>query len=247
MKANITMLLLSVLALSANAQTDTLKARQLEGVTVSRQYIQQTADHYNCIPTAKQRRHSHSGFELVRNMMIPGVDVDADNGTVSTPAGAATLYINGREATYREVQSLRSKDIARIEYYDMPNGKYAKDRATLNYIVKNYRSGGYTQVDALQGTGYRRGCYDITSKYSFGNYNANLWAGYNNTNPREDAFSTENYSLQDLITFHLLAELQTSGGIAFLLLPVHKQRRHKQHVRHSPRYEMKDAESAILR
>lgn len=44
MKANITMLILSVLALSANAQTDTLKAQQLEGVTISRQYIQQTAD-----------------------------------------------------------------------------------------------------------------------------------------------------------------------------------------------------------
>ncbi len=200
MKANITMLILSVLALPANAQTDTLKAQQLEGVTVSRQYIQQTADHYNCIPTAKQRRHSHSGLELVRNMMIPGVDVDTESGTISTPAGAVTLYINGREATYREIKSLRSKDITRIEYYDMPTGKYAKDRAVLNYIVKNYRSGGYTQVEALQGAGYRHGSYDLVSKYSFGNYNANLWAGYNYTNPKEDAITTEHYSLTGMIT-----------------------------------------------
>ena len=38
----------------------------------------------------------------------------------------------------------------------MPTGKYANDKAVMNYIVKTYTSGGYTQVDALQGVGYLR-------------------------------------------------------------------------------------------
>lgn len=200
MKKNIAILFLFIGLLSANAQTDTLKAQQLKGVTVSGQYIQQTADHYNCIPTAKQRKHSHSGYELVRSMMIPGVDVDTENGKVTTPAGAATLYINGREATYREIQSLRSRDVVRVEYYDMPTGKYAKDLAVLNYVVRQYKSGGYTQLDALQGVGYKRGDYNITSKYSFGNYNANLWAGYSNANPKEDVTSMESYRLPNVVS-----------------------------------------------
>lgn len=185
--------------LPVNAQTDTLKTQQIKEVTVSGQYIQQTADHYNCIPTVKQRKHSHSGYELVRSMMIPGVDVDTESGKVTTPAGAATLYINGREATYREIQSLRSKDVVRVEYYDMPTGKYAKDLAVLNYVVRQYKSGGYTQLDALQGVGYKRGDYNITSKYSFGNYNANLWAGYSNANPKEDVASMESYRFPNTI------------------------------------------------
>ncbi|MDD4535275.1 MAG: hypothetical protein PHC48_12490, partial [Prevotella sp.] len=178
MKTSTIILFLLIALLPVNAQTDTLKTQLLQGVTVSGQYIQQANDHYNCIPTSKQRKHSHSGYELVRSMMIPGVDVDTDSGKVSTPAGAATLYINGREATFREIQSLRSKDVVRVEYYDMPTGKYAKDLAVLNYVVKQFKSGGYTQLDALQGLGYKCGDYNLISKYSFGNYNANLWAGY---------------------------------------------------------------------
>ena len=65
-----------------------------------------------------------------------------------------------------------------MEYYDIPTGKYAKDRAVLNYVVKNYTAGGYTQLEALQTVGFLRGDYNIISKYSFNNYNANIWAGY---------------------------------------------------------------------
>ena len=60
----------------------------------------------------------------------------------------------------REITSLRPKDILRVEYYDMPTGKYANDKAVMNYIVKTYTSGGYTQVDALQGVGYLKGGYN---------------------------------------------------------------------------------------
>lgn len=199
-KANVIMTLLFIGLLSVNAQTDTIKTQQIREITVSGQYIQQSADHYNCIPTAAQRKHSHSGYELLRSMMIPGVNMDAESGKVTTPAGAATLYINGREATFREIQSLRPKDVVRVEYYDMPTGKYAKDQAVINYVVKQYKSGGYTQLDALQGVGYKRGDYNITSKYSFGNYNVNLWAGYSNANAKEGEASRESYGLLNTVS-----------------------------------------------
>jgi hypothetical protein len=187
-------------AIPVVAQVDSIsKSLQLKEVVVKGKNIQQTADHFNCIPTDKQRRHSHSGFDLVRKMMIPGINVDMENGTIDTPAGGATLYINGREATYREVQSLRPVDIIRIEYYDMPTGKYAKDRAVINYIIKNYTSGGYTQIDGLQGVGYKEGNYNLASKYSFGNDNVNVWAGYRSENPKEDLYTSENYALPENI------------------------------------------------
>lgn len=199
-KANVIITLLFIGLLSVNAQTDTLKTQQIREITVSGQYIQQSADHYNFIPTAAQRKHSHSGYELLRSMMIPGVNMDAESGKVTTSAGAATLYINGREATFREIQSLRPKEVVRVEYYDMPTGKYAKDQAVINYVVKQYKSGGYTQLDALQGVGYKHGDYNITSKYSFGNYNVNLWAGYSNANAKEDEASRESYGLLNTVS-----------------------------------------------
>lgn len=183
------------------AQNDTIQAaRQLREVIVSGKYIQQEADHYNCIPTSKQRRHSHSGFELVRNMMIAGVDVNTEGGSVTTPAGAAALYINGRGASFREIQSLRPKDVVRIEYYDMPTGKYAKDKAAMNFIVRTYNYGGYAQVDGLQGLDYKKGDYNTTSRYSFGKYNMNVWAGYNISNPKVDVYSIERYQLPEEVT-----------------------------------------------
>ena len=37
--------------------------------------------------------------------------------------GAVTLYIDGRKVDYREVQSLRPRDIEKVEYFDVPTGK----------------------------------------------------------------------------------------------------------------------------
>lgn len=188
-------------SISAMAQNDSISVTsQLAEVVITSNYIQQDVDHYNCIPTSNQRRHSHSGFELVRNMMITGVNVDTETGSITTPAGPATLYINGREATYREIQSLRTKDILRVEYYDMPTGKFAKDNAVLNYIVKVYTYGGYTQLDATQGVGYKEGLYNVVSKYSSGKYNVNAWAGYQMSNPKENIILTENYKFPSLVT-----------------------------------------------
>lgn len=187
----------SLLAIPMAAQTDSIsKQVELGEVKVNEQYVRREVDHVNCVPTPKQRKHAHSGFELLRNMMVTGLNVDLDAGVVTTPAGQAALYINGRQANAMEIRGLRAKDIVRIEYYDMPTGKYAKDNAALNYVVKDYQGGGYTQVDVSQGSGYLKGDYNLVSKYSFGNYNANLWAGYNMENPKEDYQSQESYALQ---------------------------------------------------
>lgn len=189
------------LPIPVSSQNDTIhSSKELKEVVITGKLIQQEADHYNCIPTNKQRKHSHSGFELVRNMMIAGVDVNMDAGNISTPAGIATLYINGREASFREVQSLRPKDVIRVEYYDMPTGRYAKDRAVLNYVVKKYATGGYTQVDGLQAIGFLRKDYNLNSKYSFGNYNTNIWTGYGIENPNTDLSYTEYYRLPSEVT-----------------------------------------------
>ena len=132
--------------------------------------------------------------------MIPGVSVERSTGSVTTPNGAATLYIDGREVDSREIQSLRPKDISRVEYFDVPTGKYAKDAYAINIIMKPLNNGGYTQLDASQNIGYLYGDYNLISKFVTGTKSLNLWAGYSLENPKSsmdemESFVFPNYQL----------------------------------------------------
>ena len=129
--------------------------------------------------------------------MVPGVSVDRSNGSVTTPAGTATLYIDGREVDFREVQSLRPKDISRVEYIDVPTGKYAKDTYAINIIMKPLNNGGYTQLDASQNIGYLAGDYNLISKFVTGTKSLNLWAGYSLENSKSSMNENESFTFPD--------------------------------------------------
>lgn len=87
------------------------------------------------LPDQQQVKHASTGYDLLNNLMIPGIDVDSRAGKVKTFGGDVTLYIDGRKVDYREIQSLRPKDVERIEYYDVPTGKFANDIAAINNII----------------------------------------------------------------------------------------------------------------
>ena len=134
------------------------------------------------IPDKQQVKHAGTGYDLLYNLMIPGIDVDRIRGTVSTLGGDVALYIDGRQAEYREVQSLRPQDIERVEYYDVPTGKYANDVASVNYITKQYKTGGYISLDGKQSIGYLNGDYNIVAKLAHKNTSYTLFAGHTMNN-----------------------------------------------------------------
>ena len=135
--------------------------------------------HVLVIPDKQQVKHANTGYDLLYNLMIPNIDVNRRTGTVTTLGGAVTLYINGEEASFRDVQALRPRDIENVEYYDVPVGKYAKDVAAINYITKNYKSGGYVSLDAKQSIGYLEGDYNIASKINLNRTTFSIFGGYN--------------------------------------------------------------------
>lgn len=168
--------------------------KMLGEVVVNASYMTRESDHILALPTKEQRKHAFSGYDLLRNLMIPGVIIDRTSNTVSTPTGNATLYIDGREATAREILSLRPKDIARVEYYDIPTGKYAKDASAINFLIKKPDNGGYTQIDALQGIGFLNGDYNLVSKYISGTKSLTLWGGYTMENPKSSYSGIESFA-----------------------------------------------------
>ena len=150
----------------------------LDAVVVKGSSIVRKEDHLLIHPDEKQTKYASTGYDLLSNLMIPGIDVDRRVGKVKTFGGDVTLYIDGRKVDYREIQSLRPKDVERIEYYDVPTGKYANDVAAINYITRKYKAGGYISLDGNQTIGYLAGNYNAVAKLAHGNTSYTLFGGY---------------------------------------------------------------------
>ena len=151
----------------------------LEGIeVVGTRFIRQK-DKVLILPDKQQVKHANTGYDLLNNLMIPGLDVDRRTGAVSTLGGSATLYIDGRKVDYREVQSLRPRDIEKVEYYDNPTGKYANDVVSINYITKKYETGGYVSLDGTQTIGYLNGDYNVVAKIDHKNTSYTFYGGAN--------------------------------------------------------------------
>ena len=154
------------------------KSVTLSEVVVKGQSFIRQQDKVLIVPERQQVKHSYTGYDLLYNLMIPSIDVDRHEGKVKTFGGEVTLYIDGRKADYREIQNLRSRDIEKIEYYDVPSGKYMNDVASINYITKKYKSGGYISLDGKQIIGYLNGDYNVSVKMLHKNTSYALWAGH---------------------------------------------------------------------
>lgn len=120
--------------------------KALGEVTVTAEPVTRIDGGYRIIPSKNQVKHAFGGYGLLYNLMIPGVQVDPTTGAVSAFGAETKLYINGVEASFREVQSLRAKDVARVEYYDTPKGEYAMDRTAINIIMKERDSGDMSRL-----------------------------------------------------------------------------------------------------
>lgn len=201
MKALFVVIMSLCLNVSYAQQPDTTKtliqSKELEKVVVKASYLTRKNDHIHAIPTKEQRKHVVTGYDLLSNLMIPGVSVERSTGNVTTPNGTATLYIDGREVDFREVQALRPKDISSVEFFDVPTGKYAKDAYAINIKIKPLNNGGYTQLDASQNAGYLRGDYNLISKFVTGTKSLNLWAGCSLENPKSSMEENEHFVFPD--------------------------------------------------
>ena len=153
---------------------------ELKEVTVSAGYINRVNNHLLITPEKILVKHATTGFQLLNNLMLPGIDVDVFDGIVRLYGHDVSLYINGQPADYRMIQNLRPKDVQKIEYHDAPVGRYATDFAAINFITKERRTGGYVTLDAQQTIGgYLDGKYNAYSKINNGNTSYHVFAGYN--------------------------------------------------------------------
>lgn len=177
-------------------KTDNIFLRE---ITVIGSSMIQQKDRLLVIPDKLQTKHAYTGYDLLYNLMIPGISVDRREGKVSTSRGSATLYINGVKADFREVQNIRPKDIEKVEYFSMPTGDYIGDVASINYITKEYKAGAYITLDGEQNIGYLDGKYNVATKITHNNTNYSFFGGYNMK--KYDGVKVENNDILNLTNY----------------------------------------------
>jgi hypothetical protein len=99
------------------------------------------------IPNQRQRNAANGGISLLDNLMIPQLDVNRISGDVKSQTNRGiTFAIDERIVDKDEIDHIRPKDVLRVEYIDMPTGKFADKEVVINFVMRHYDYGGYVEV-----------------------------------------------------------------------------------------------------
>lgn len=74
------------------------ESRELGEVTVKGRAMTRVDSHLQIIPDKMSVRHASTGYQLLRNLMIPALEVDPFDGAVTLYGQKVSLYINGAPA-----------------------------------------------------------------------------------------------------------------------------------------------------
>ena len=130
----------------------------LQEVTVkSRQKIHKI-DNDVFIPTALQKKVSMDGYDLLRNMAIPQLDIDAITNETTVKGKAVTFIVDNHIVTNpNDIKQLSPNDILKVEYDAMPTGEYAQYDCIVKFTTKRKDRGGNIMVSGMHGLNKNEG------------------------------------------------------------------------------------------
>lgn len=202
-------------------------SQQLSEVSVTASNLTSTADRKMVFPNQKQVNASANGVDLLRNLLIPTLQVNPIANSISTTDGGnVQLAINGRKATQNEVMALQPSEILRIELEEDPGVRYDNAAVVINYVVRRYEMGGSFGYNGQQSIKSLFGRHNANGKLNFGKseisffYHANqqifdeMWSVRNETFNFEDERAYHRVVKTDP---HQMKELIHDGGLTYNL------------------------------
>lgn len=163
---NALLLSLSFAPLMSMAQSDSTTIDTtmiLKEVRVTGARVINKVDRQLIMPTKAMVRNSSNGYDLLRKLSIPGIEVSTEHQTIkSLRGGGVQIRINDVKAASIDILSLQPDEVVRVEYIENPGVRYSDGTldAVINYIVKRRYSG------------YVGGLYTMQA----------LWERFNNSN-----------------------------------------------------------------
>ena len=177
------MLLAVVPDVGAQQQCDSLRLHLkdstfvLGAVVIKADKVIKKSDGMTIIPQKEQLKLSADGFDVIYGIMIPGLDVDRQKGSVTRLGQEVAVYINGEKANNAELRNIKPSSIVRIDYIDIPSGKFINDPVSLNIITRSGTNGAYYAFDDTQYIGYMRNTFNATAQWNLEHWKVSLFAG----------------------------------------------------------------------
>lgn len=151
--------------------------KELGEVVVKADKVIKKSDGMTIIPQKGLLKLSTDGFDVIYGIMIPGLDVDRQRGSVTRLGQEVAVYINGEKASNAELRNIKPSSIVRIDYIDIPSGKFINDPFSLNIITRSSTNGTYYAFDDTQYIGYMRNTFNATAQWNLEHSNVSLFAG----------------------------------------------------------------------
>ncbi|MDR1103702.1 MAG: carboxypeptidase-like regulatory domain-containing protein [Tannerella sp.] len=115
----------------------------LEAVTVTASATTNRIDRKLVFPTERQVNASSNGVDLLQQLMLPRLQVNALTRAVGLAGGGEVqLRINGIKVEVNDIAALLPKDIIRVEYHDNPGLRYGNASAVIDFVVRRHETGG---------------------------------------------------------------------------------------------------------
>lgn len=191
---------------NANLELGYVKLKEanvsLDNVTFTANNIIHQADRQVIIPNNLQQKSANNALELLRNMSLPLLNVNAQEKKIERLGnGSVLLRINGVNASIDEIIAIPAKDIIKVEYYNNP-GVRIKEDVMVDFIVKRRNTGGYISTDLTNAPHVGYGNDMFTTKF---NYKNSAWSAvyslsYRNYKERiTDVSTTFNFPNGDVV------------------------------------------------
>ena len=153
------------------------ETQMLGEVVVKADKVIKKSDGMTVIPQKGLLKLSTDGFDVIYGIMIPGLDVDRQRGIVTRLGQGVAVYINGEKASNAELRNIKPSSIVRIDYIDIPSGKFINDPVSLNIITRSSTNGAYYAFDDTQYIGYMRNTFNATAQWNLEHSKVSLFAG----------------------------------------------------------------------
>src|SRR3712207_1671928 len=152
--------------LTDTLRTDTLKTIELSEVVVKSQPKIHKLESEVYIPTTLQKRVSIDGYDLLRNMAIPQIDIDAVSNETKSLGKIVTFIVDGHIVTnLNDIKQISPRDILKVEYNGMPTGEYVQCDCIIAFTTRRRNSGSNIMVGGMQSLNKRRGDYNSVIRF----------------------------------------------------------------------------------
>lgn len=164
----ISALLCTICSFAQDEIPDTISTEELHEIVVEAPKVIRKSDMDVYHPSKSAVENSKNGMQLLRNLMIPALNVNDALGSISATGQSVQIRINGRVATIEQVKTLLPETIRRVEWIDNPGLRYNGANYVLNLIVTNPTVGGSVMLQARPALNQKWGYYHGDTKFNIG-------------------------------------------------------------------------------